>query len=122
MSTLAPTLQAFFTDRLGPAATGQPPHHRRLPGHGQAAAGLRRTTDRQVSLRYGHHRSGCTTDRRVPQPSGNRPRQQRPDPQRPAGGHTLAVPLLRVHHPQDAAVIARVLAIPPKRFDRAMIT
>ena len=35
---------------------------------------------------------------------------------------TLAGVLRALHHPQDAAVIARVLAIPPKRFDRAVIT
>src|SRR5207248_9359741 len=27
-----------------------------------------------------------------------------------------------LRHPEDAAVIARVLAIPPKRFDKALIT
>ena len=76
----------------GAAAPGQRPHDRRLPGRAQAAAGLRRPADRQDPLPAGHHRPGRAADRRVPQPPGNRPRQQRPDPQRPAGGDPLAVP------------------------------
>ena len=42
MTALAPTLQAFFTDRLIGQRAGQPEHHRRLPRHLPAAAGLRR--------------------------------------------------------------------------------
>ena len=38
MSALAPTLQAFFTDRLDPRAQRQPAHDRRLPRHDAAAA------------------------------------------------------------------------------------
>ena len=44
MSALAPTLQAFFTDRLDPPAPRQPAHHRRLPRHDAAAARLRRNS------------------------------------------------------------------------------
>ena len=44
VTALAPTLQAFFTDRLTRPAPGQPAHHRRLPRHAAAAAGLRRAS------------------------------------------------------------------------------
>ena len=38
MTALAPTLQAFFTDRLIAPAPRQPAHDRRLPRHAPAAA------------------------------------------------------------------------------------
>jgi integrase/recombinase XerD len=58
----------------------------------------------------------------VPGPPGNRSRQQCPDRNaRLAAIHSL-FRYAALRHPEDAAVIQRVLAIPPKRFDKALIT
>ena len=41
MTPIAPTLQSFFTDRLVRQRQASPAHHRRLPRHHAAAAGVR---------------------------------------------------------------------------------
>ena len=92
MTALAPTLQAFFTDRLINAERRQPAHHRRIPRHVPAAALLRSRTTRQAAVRARPRRPRRAADRRVPRPPRTRPRQQRPHPQRPAGRDPLAVP------------------------------
>ena len=101
MTALAPTLQAFFTDRLIRPAPRQPAHHRRLPRHAPAAARLRRRAHQQA------HRPRWTIADLdapliggVPRPPRTRARQQRPHPQRPAGRDPLAVPLRRAAPPR----------------------
>ena len=117
MSALAPTLQAFFTDRLHGPAPGQPAHHRRLPRHLPAAA---RASPQQrtgtPALRARPRRPRRRADRRVPGPPRDRARQQRraPATHRLAAIHSL-FGYAALHHPEHAASIARVLAIPPKR-------
>ena len=123
MSALAPSLQAYFTDRLIGQRAASPQHHRRLQRRPPAPAGLRRREGRQGAQRPRHRRPRRAADRRVPGPPGTRPAQRRPQPQQPPGGHPLAVrATLALHHPEHAGSIARVLAIPAKRTERNLVT
>jgi site-specific recombinase XerD len=122
MSTLAPTLQAFFTDRL----TGQ----RHASTHTIAA--YRDTL--KLLLVFVEQRTGTPpaaltiTDLDAPQISAflehlerDRSNSVRTRNARLAAIHSL-FRYAALRHPEDAAVIQRVLAIPPKRFDKALIT
>ncbi|MCE7003126.1 site-specific integrase [Kibdelosporangium philippinense] len=120
--TLAPTLQAFFTDRLA--------RQRQASGHTIAAyrdtAKLlliftEKQTGKQPSTMditdldaplIGAFLTHLETDR------GNSVRTRNA---RLAAIHSL-FRYAALHHPDQAAVIQRVLAIPPKRFDRTLIT
>ena len=122
MSTLAPTLQAFFTDRLT--------RQRQASGHtiaayrdvfrlllifteqrtGKAPSNVD-IADLDASL-IGAFLNHLETDR------GNSVRTRNA---RLAAVHSL-FRYAALRHPEDAAVIQRVLAIPPKRFDRTLIT
>jgi integrase/recombinase XerD len=62
-----------------------------------------------------------TRHRQIPRPPRRRARQHNPDSQRTSGRD----PLFRfaaLQHPEHAASISRVLAIPAKRYDRALVT
>ena len=95
MTALAPTLEAFFTQRLA-AQRDASPH---------TVAAYRDTL--RLLLVFAQNRTGTPPSRldvgdldaaliaRVPHPSGNRARQQRVHPQRPAHRDPLAVPLRR---------------------------
>ena len=122
MSTLAPTLQAFFTDRLARQRQASP----------HTIAAYRDTV--KLLLVFAEHRTGKSpsamdiTDLDAPLIGAflnhletDRANSVRTRNARLAGIHSL-FRYCALHHPQDAAVIARVLAIPPKRFDRAVIT
>ena len=122
MSTLAPTLQGFFTDRLA--------RQRRVSAHtitayrdawklllvfaqqhtGKAPAQLD-VADLDAPL-IGAFLDHLETGR------GNSIRTRNA---RLAAIHAL-FGYAALRHPEDAAVIQRVLAIPPKRFDRTIIT
>lgn len=96
MTTLAPTLQAFFTDRLA--------HQLGASAHTIAA-------DLDVAL-IGEFLNHLENER------GNSIRTRNG---RLAAIHsTFAFAALR--HPEHAETIARVLAIPPKRYDRSQVT
>ena len=105
-------------------APGQPAHDRRLPRHVRLLLALRRTQ------RTGKQPSELDIDDldapligAFLDPPRTRPRQQRPHPQRPPGRDPLAVPLRRAATtPSTPHTIARVLAIPPKRYDRSTVT
>jgi site-specific recombinase XerC len=80
MTALAPTLQAFFTDRLalqrqanGHTVAAYRDALRMLVVYAAQQAG-------KTPVPAGHRRPGRADRRRVPQPPGKRPRQQRPDP------------------------------------------
>lgn len=122
MTALAPTLQAFFTDRLA--------RHRQASPHTIAAyrdalklllvfaAGHTGTqpsdleiTDLDAPL-IGAFLDHLETDR------GNGVRTRNA---RLAAVHAL-FRFAALRHPEHAALIARVLAIPPKRFDRRLVT
>ncbi|KKC01555.1 integrase, partial [Mycobacterium nebraskense] len=122
MSALAPTLQAFFTDRLI--------RQRHASGHTIAAY---RDTWRLL-LAYASERIGVAPARLdladldapliaafleyLEHQRGNSVRTRNA---RLAAIHSL-FRFAALAHPEHAATIARVLAIPPKRFDRAVIS
>jgi integrase/recombinase XerD len=122
VTALAPTLQAFFTDRLA--------RHRQASPHTIAAYrdalklllifATRRTgtppsdlqiTDLDAPL-IGAFLEHLETER------GNSIRTRNA---RLATVHSL-FRFAALHHPEHAAIIQRVLAIPPKRFDRQLVT
>jgi integrase/recombinase XerD len=122
MSTLAATLQAFFTDRLIRQRQASP----------HTVAAYRDTF--KVLLGFAFDRTGI-------QPSSlgvqdlNAPligefldhlETERGNSVRTRNARLAAVHSLfryaALHHPEHAASIQRVLAIPPKRFDRTIIT
>ena len=123
MSTLAPTLQAFFTDRLI--------RQRQASPHTVAAY---RDAFKLLLV------FAAAADRQAARPSSTSPISTPPligaflehlETERGNSVRTRNARLAAIHslfryaalrHPEDAAVIQRVLAIPPKRFDRALVT
>jgi integrase/recombinase XerD len=122
MSALAPTLQAFFTDRLiaqrhasGHTITAYRDTLRLLLGYATERAGVPPSrldlADLDAPLitaflDHLEHRRGNTVRTRNA---------------RLAAIHSL-FRYAALTHPEHAGSIARVLAIPPKRFDRALVT
>jgi site-specific recombinase XerD len=122
MSTLAPTLQAFFTDRL----------RRQRQASDHTIAAYRDAC--KLLLAFTQRRTGKPPSRldladldaalvsafldHLEQERGNSVRTRNA---RLAAIHSL-FRFAALTHPQDAAVIARVLAIPPKRFDQTLVT
>src|SRR5437899_5232423 len=122
MSILAPTLQAFFTDRLA--------RQRQASGHTIAA--YRDAV--KLLLAFTAEQTGKPPSRLdiadldapligafLNQLETSRGNSTRTRNARLAAIHSL-FRYAALRHPEDAAVIARVLAIPPKRFDKALIT
>ena len=122
MTSLAPTLQAFFTDRL----IGQ----RQASPHTIAAY---RDTFRLL-LRYAAEQTGSQPsaldlgDLDAPLVAGfldhlehDRGNTERTRNHRLAAIHSLFA-YAALHHPEHAASIQRVLAVPPKRFERNLVT
>jgi integrase/recombinase XerD len=122
MSVLAPTLQAFFTDRLI--------RQRQVSPHTVAAY---RDTLRLL-LSFAAARRGIEPsklnlgDLDAPLIGAflDHLEQQRGNGVRTRNARLAAIRSLfryaALRHPEDAAVIERVLAIPPKRFDRQLLT
>jgi integrase/recombinase XerD len=122
MNTLAPLLQSFFTDRLV--------SQRQASGHTIAA--YRDTV--KLLLAFAADRTGKPPSRLdvadVDAPligaflhhlEADRGNGVRTRNARLAAIHSL-FRHAALQRPEDAAVIARVLAIPPKRFDRTLVT
>lgn len=122
MSALAPTLQAFFTERL----LGQ----RRASA--QTVASYRDTF--RLLLGFAHQRTGRPPSR-LELEDLDAPLigafLQHLESERGNSAATRNARLAAVHslfrfaalrHPEHAALIARVLAIPPKRSERALVT
>jgi integrase/recombinase XerD len=122
MTALAPTLQAFFTSRLIRQRQASPSTiaayrdtWRLLLGYCSARTG-KQPSDLQI------------TDLDAPmiaafldyleQDRGNSPRTRNA---RLAAIHSM-FSYAALQHPEHAELIARVLAIPPKRFDKALVT
>ena len=121
-STLAPTLQAYFTDRLVRQRQASP----------HTVAAYRDTF--KLLLRFAAQRTGKPPSRldladldagligafldHLEHQRGNSVRTRNA---RLAAIHSL-FRFAALHHPQDAAVIQRVLAMPPKRYDQTLIT
>jgi site-specific recombinase XerD len=122
MTALAPALQAFFTDRLTRQRHASP----------QTIAAYRDTW--RLLLAYAAGRTGRQPsgldigDLDAPligafldhleRDRGNSPRTRNA---RLAAIHSM-FSYAALHHPEHARQIARVLAIPPKRFDKALVT
>jgi site-specific recombinase XerD len=122
VSTLAPTLQAFFTDRLA--------RQRQASGHTIAA--YRDAV--KLLLAFAEQQTGKPPSRLdiadldapligafLNQLETSRGNSTRTRNARLAAIHSL-FRYAALRHPEDAAIIAQVLAIPPKRFDKALIT
>jgi len=122
MTTLAPTLQSFFTDRLA----------RQLQASPHTIAAYRDTW--KLLLAYASQRAGvppsslAITDLDAPaigafldHLENERGNSTRTRNDRLAAIHSLFT-YAALRHPEDAATIQRVLAIPPKRYDQAIIT
>ena len=122
MTALAPTLQAFFTDRLTRQRHASP----------QTVAAYRDTW--RLLLTYAFARTakqpsgldiadldaplvGAFLDH-LERDRGNSPRTRNA---RLAAIHSMFT-YAALQHPEHAETIARVLAIPPKRFDKALVT
>jgi site-specific recombinase XerD len=122
VTALAPTLQAFFTDRLA----------RQRHASGQTVAAYRDTW--RLLLAYASGRTGkqpsCLDISDLDAPligafldhlerdRGNSPRTRNAR----LAAIRSAFSYAALQHPEHAAAIARVLAIPPKRFDKALVT
>ena len=122
MSALAPTLQAFFTDRLI--------RQRHVSNH--TIASYRDTL--RLLLCYVSERTGVTpskldlADLDAPLIAGflDHLEHQRGNSVRTRNARLAAIHSLfryaALEHPEHAASISRVLAIPPKRFDQTLVT
>jgi integrase/recombinase XerD len=118
VSTLAPTLQAFFTDRL----------IRQRAASGHTIAAYRDTYKLLLAFAQQHtgtapsHLAIADLDAQLIGAFLDHLEHQRGNSVRTRNARLAAVHALfrfaALHHPQDAAVIQRVLAIPPKRFDQ----
>jgi integrase/recombinase XerD len=122
MTTLAPTLQSFFTDRLIRQRQASP----------HTIAAYRDTF--KLLLAYACQRTGtepsrlALTDLDAPLISGflDHLEHQRGNSVRTRNARLAAVHSLfhyaALRHPDQAAVIQRVLSIPPKKSDKALVT
>ena len=111
-----------FHRRLATPAPGQPTHHRRLPGHVPTAARLRRRGDRQAAVRLGLRRPRRTGHHAfLDHLEHDRDNSIRTRNARLAAIHSL-FRYAALRHPEHAAQIERVLAIPPKRANQTIIT
>ena len=122
MSPLAPPVQAFFTDRLSGQRHASP---HTIASYRDTLRLLFDSCKERTGRRPGasHRGPRRAADRRVPRPSRKRARQQRPDPQHPPGRDPLVFTVTRhCVTPSTRKLIARVLAIPPKRSDQALVT
>ena len=122
MSILAPTLQAFFTDRLARQRQASP---HTIAAYRDTcklllAFASQHTGSKPSSLRIADLDApmiGAFLDH-LEHDRGNSPRTRNA---RLAAIHSL-FRYAALRHPADAAVIQRVLALPPKRYDHAIIT
>src|SRR5665648_280845 len=121
MNALAPILQAFFTDRLARQRPASPhtiaayrDTWRLLLGHASAKTGKQPSqleiNDLDAPL-IGGFLDHLERER------GNSPRTRNA---RLAAVHSL-FRYAALRHPEHAATIARVLSIPPKRHDKALV-
>jgi len=122
LTTLAPTLQAFFTDRLA--------RHRQASPHTIAAyrdalklllVFAARHTGKQPSQLQITDLDAPVIGAFLDHLESGRGNGVRTRNARLAAVHAL-FRFAALRHPEHAAVIQRILAIPPKRFDRRLVT
>ncbi len=122
MSDLAPLLQGFFHRQADAPAPGQPAHDRRLPRHLHPPVRLRRTAHRPPPAQLSVADLDAPTIgaflQHLQTVRGNSAttRNARLAAIRSFFGYAAH------RAPEHAAVIQRVLGIPPKRFDRAIVS
>ena len=122
MTLIAPTLQAFFTDRLT----------RQLQASPRTIASYRDTPEAAARLRPRPHRQAPSAldwddlDEPLIAAFLDHLETDRHNSPRTRNLRLTAIRSLfnyaALRHPEHAAVIARVLAIPPKRFERRTVT
>jgi integrase/recombinase XerD len=122
MTALAPTLQAFFTDRLirQRHASAQTITAYRDTWRLLLAYASSRAAKKPSQLDFTHIDApliGAFLDH-LERGRGNSPRTRNA---RLAAIHSM-FSYAALQHPEHAQLIARVLAIPPKRFDKALVT
>jgi len=122
MTLIAPTLQAFFTDRLGKQRQASP----------RTIAAYRDTL--KLLLRFVHQKSGKLPsqldwddlDATMVSAFLNHLESERHNSTRTRNVRLTAIRSLFSYaalcHPEHALLIQRVLAIPPKRFDKRIVT
>ena len=124
MTALAPTPAGVLhrpADRPAPAPAGTPIAAYRDTFRLLLGFAPQRTGKNPCQLR--HRRPRRPADRRVPGPPANTTAATAPAPATP--GWPRSTPCSRyaaLRHPEHAALIQRVLAIPPKRCDRNLVT
>jgi site-specific recombinase XerD len=122
MSTLAPTLQAFFTDRLARQRQASP----HTIGAYRDAIKLLLAFAAEQTGKPPSHLDIADLDAPLIGEFLNQLETSRGNSVRTRNARLAAIHSLfryaALLHPEDAAVIARVLVIPPKRFDKALIT
>jgi site-specific recombinase XerD len=122
MSTLAPTLQAYFTDRLARQRQASPHTITAYRDTFKLLLGFAFTYTNKAPSRLDVADLDATLISafldHLEHDRGNSVRTRNA---RLAAIHSL-FRFAALHHPQDAAVIQRVLAIPPKRYDQTLIT
>ncbi|MDQ2782517.1 MAG: site-specific integrase [Actinomycetota bacterium] len=122
MTTLAPTLQAFFTDRLARQRQASP----HTVAAYRDAVKLLLAFAAQRTKREPSHLEITDLDAPLIGAFLDHLENERGNSVRTRNARLAAVHALfrfaALHHPEHAAVIARVLAIPPKRFDRRLVT
>jgi site-specific recombinase XerD len=122
MTLIAPTLQAFFTDRLGKQRQASP----------RTIAAYRDTL--KLLLGFAHQQAGKLPsqldwddlDATMISAFLNHLESERHNSTRTRNVRLTAIRSLfsyaALRHPEHALLIARVLAIPPKRFDKRIVT
>ena len=90
MTALAPTLEAFFTERLIRQRQASPHTIAAYRDTFRLLLGLRQRQHRQAAVPARPRRPRRHADQRLPRPPRDRAPQQRPHPQRPPRRHPLA--------------------------------
>ena len=122
MSTLAPTLQAFFTDRLVRQRQASP---HTVAAYRDALRLLVRFSTERLTTEASKLDIGDLDASRI-SAFLDSSEHDRGNSIRTRNARLVAIRSLfryaALRHPEHAAVIARVLAIPPKRFERRLVT
>ena len=122
MTSIAPTLQSFFTDRLASQRRVSPRTIASYRDSLKLLLAFVQQRNRQGTQRPGLGRPRRRADQRVPRPPRNRPSQH----PRTRNLRLTAIRSLftyaALRHPEHAALIQQVLAIPAKRFDKQLVS
>jgi site-specific recombinase XerD len=122
MSTLTPTLQTFFTDRLVRQRQASP---HAVAAYRDALRLLVRFSTERLTTEASKRDIGDLDASRISAFLDDR-EHDRGNSIRTRNARLVAIRSLfryaALRHPEHAAVIARVLAIPPKRFERRLVT